>query len=505
VLLGALELGCAWITSGRRRWVLAAGAAVGIAFLFKQNVGAFAGLALASLILLRPHDPRPAGWLVRAAQLAWMLALLILARVFLRASWASLVGVVLWWPLAGALVVCVWIAWRRGPPATWWAGVRPVVLDGLAVALGALVVTLLWLGPLVVSLGPAATPFGLFVGQVNEGALGEALAAPPGAAQGLGLLAIWLPVGVSLVLWPRSRRASVWLVLFAAIVASMVVLLVPAEPPPLPPLLHFPIANQLDAAFGTLFLFLAPASAWAAVLTLVALCAARRSPPSIAVWLLLAGVLAALAFYPRFDVPHAALAGAPLLVVGAWALWRVYAQLAVGPGWTRRAILFAALVPVLAAACAPHLYWRYIGTAYGNLEAAEPAAFVPLELARAPVLVPAASAAAYRGTVDYLQAQTAPGEPVFAYPVDSLVNFLADRPNPTRFTHLMAGALTPADEAEVIASLDRVQPRIVVVDDGAVAIWGTTAAYPRLTDYLARCYRSAVVFAPLQVKERQPC
>ena len=82
--------------------------------------------------------------------------------------------------------------------------------------------------------------------------------------------------------------------------------------------------------------------------------------------------------------------------------------------------------------------------------------------------VPEHIATSVRGAVEYVQAGTPPGAPFFAYPVDPLFNFLADRPNPTRFNHFIAGALTPSDLEEVIRDLERAKPRYVLWDHGGV-------------------------------------
>ena len=55
-------------------------------------------------------------------------------------------------------------------------------------------------------------------------------------------------------------------------------------------------------------------------------------------------------------------------------------------------------------------------------------------------------------TVDYIDVQyVSPGDPILSYPVNPIFNFLADRPNPTRFDHFIPGTLTDGDFHEVIA------------------------------------------------------
>jgi hypothetical protein len=94
---------------------------------------------------------------------------------------------------------------------------------------------------------------------------------------------------------------------------------------------------------------------------------------------------------------------------------------------------------------------------------------------------------------------------VFAYPVDPLINFLADRPNPTRFNHLMPGSLTAQDLQAVINSLETTRPAYVVWDHGAVAAWHTDPSNRLLSDYLWRCYHQEAAFDLLLILRRQDC
>jgi hypothetical protein len=119
------------------------------------------------------------------------------------------------------------------------------------------------------------------------------------------------------------------------------------------------------------------------------------------------------------------------------------------------------------------------------------------------VLVPDNIADGVRGAVQYVQAGTPPGEPFFAYPVDPLFNFLADRPNPTRFNHFIAGALTPADLEAVIGDLDRAKPRYVLWDHGGVVYFKTGLTNQVLSDYIWTCYQQVANFTPYLILERR--
>jgi hypothetical protein len=192
-------------------------------------------------------------------------------------------------------------------------------------------------------------------------------------------------------------------------------------------------------------------------------------------------------------------------VVGAWALSWVHRALVGHAGPLRHAAVFAALLVVPAMAAAPHAYWRYVMIVHADPNSPEPPPYVPLGLERAPVLVPKHIAESVRGAVEFVRAGTPPGEPFFAYPAVPLFNFLADRPNPTRFDHFLPGALTAEELDETIASLEAARPRYVFWDHEAVVLYGTDPANRVLSDYIWRCYQQAANFPPFLILVRQEC
>jgi hypothetical protein len=152
---------------------------------------------------------------------------------------------------------------------------------------------------------------------------------------------------------------------------------------------------------------------------------------------------------------------------------------------------------------APQVMWRYAVFVAPEKDG-DRLDYTPLRLARAPVLVPSQLAEDTRNVVAYVQAGTPVGAPFFAYPVQPLFNFLADRPNPTRFDHFLPGTLTSRDFAEVIAELERARPRYVLWDHLGVLVWETDPMNRPLSDYLWRCYSEAAAFHTYLVLERRP-
>jgi hypothetical protein len=67
------------------------------------------------------------------------------------------------------------------------------------------------------------------------------------------------------------------------------------------------------------------------------------------------------------------------------------------------------------------------------------------------------------GLVEYLAARTAPGEPVFAFPNEPMLYFLAERPNPTYYNAFFPNAFRPGDAEAVVEALRRAGVRYVVL------------------------------------------
>jgi hypothetical protein len=263
----------------------------------------------------------------------------------------------------------------------------------------------------------------------------------------------------------------------------------------------FPWLGYLNDELGGLFIYLPTLGAWIGLAMLLT-CVMRRAPIEPLAWYLLAGTLTILALYPRVDTIHAMFAGPPLLVVGAWGLAWVSRALSRGVAPAAHVLIYASLLVVPIAAVAPHVYWRYVTIIHADPRSPTPPPYVDLGLDRAPVQIPENYATSIRGAVQFIQAGTPPGEPFFAYPVDPLFNFLADRPNPTRFNHFIAGALTPSDLQDVIQDLDRAKPRYILWDHGGVVYFKADLTNRALSDYIWGCYSQVANFTPYLILER---
>ena len=502
-MLGVVEALARHHAGGGRRWIVVAGALAGLTFAFKQNVGAFAALAIgAYLLLIRQY--RPAGRLLLLAQALFALALGLAATILLWPGLTARLGASLWMPLLLTLALVVWSAWARPEVDGWSAGLPRFLLDGVMAGAAFVAVTLAWLVPLTLALGVGGVPWGLFVGHVNQGALILPLDPPSPATRPALLIAIWLPIVVAL-LGGRRGLPSRWLLL-AAVAASAFVAVLPTGYPPDEGLVEepnpFPWLGYVGAELGTIFIYVPAISAWAGLVMLVA-SMIRRLPTGLLAWYLLAGGLTALAIYPRVDTIHALFAGPILMVVGAWGLAVAHRALAGQSPRIVQVLVFVSLLVLPVAAVIPHVYWRYVTIVHADPRAPVAPPYVDLDLERAPVRMPEHIATSVRGAVRYVQAGTPPGAPFFAYPVDPLFNFLADRPNPTRFNHFIAGALTPSDLDEVIRDLERAKPRYVLWDHGGIVYFRSDLTNRPLSDYIWGCYVQVANFTPYLILERR--
>jgi hypothetical protein len=358
------------------------------------------------------------------------------------------------------------------------------------------VVTLAWLAPLVRALGPGQIPFALFVGLVEPIGIETVFDRLSPGLIGLAMVGIWVPAVLAVAL---DRRR--WPVLLLAAGLSLLL--------PLPPLWFGQrdaltldpdverVVTWLDVNFGTLNIYLPGLACWAGVAALALL--RRRCLTSPGPWFVLFGALAALTMYPRSDPAHALVSLPPALIGGTWAVGQAYRGLRAHRAW-QRALVTATLLIVPIAIVLPTAFWRL--AAFRTPEQGATPHFVPLGLDRAPVLLPSRYVADLRGALGYLEAGTPPGEPVFAYPLQPLINFLIDRPNPTRYDHFVAGTLSPAELQEVIDSLEVARPRYVLWDHIQTVLWGTDPANRLLSDYLWNCYREVAAFRFFLILER---
>jgi hypothetical protein len=454
---------CRHRESGAAGWWLAAGLAAGGAFAFKQNVGVFALMALAGLALIEHESLRPirsprvlmdvarligAGGRERAIRFAapaYLLALSAAIGWLVRAH-ASPLAIVQFVAPLGALGFEQLATRLRAPERC------SVEHDSrLAATLARLIlagaafaaVTIPWLAALVAILGPAQTPLAAFVGQVDTN-------------------------GYYLEIDPL--RAT------------------------------------------TVILYLPIASFWAGYALLVSGHVAPADRTLLR-WYLLAGGLLYLNQYPRTDEPHLLWSGPLLWIVGAYGLWRVWEwgldrQIAERHGRFAQIALYAVLMILPLAAVWPNLEIRrqevITRRPDGPLLFGPPHNLVPLGLARARVYEADEFALKYQQLAAFFREHSQPQDRIFVFPAAPLLYYLVDRPNATRFNHLLPGLLSAEDELESIERLAAVPARYVIWDTFGAGYWLKPDDYRLLERYIWDSYEpveSIGGFAILRKKE----
>lgn len=219
--------------------------------------------------------------------------------------------------------------------------------------------------------------------------------------------------------------------------------------------------------------------------------------------LLVFGALLFSAALSRPDMTHFAFAAPPALVLLA-GLVEDAARLAA----SRAAPLVAraagaAGLALAAAALAP--WWGWAAANLASFAAPTPADFRRLQLERGGgVLVPDGLGDQLEALVAAVRERTRPGEPIWVFPNEAMVYFLADRPQATRFP-LGLFAVTRAQRLELVADLERSRPRYAVVWTRAIAVDGIALeqALPEVVDYLVENYVPEARFGTVGLLRRK--
>jgi len=484
ILLGTWLLTRAYNVAPRSRplWFAAAGTAGALAFLFKQNTGAFFLLAAVHFLLLRGDTTHPTGmptaarWLQRIAWAATLIAILWLIRPYLDLAVALLVL---------SPVVALAVVSLNWPVETHVAGVRDRLRPLLAFLAAYVIATVCWLIPLIVSLDGRIDRLAGFVGAVEQANLYFAPQLPTAGA--------WVALAASVAALLALRmgavsRTTLSMASIAGLGIAVWALRLDGEPP---------LASALLAperiGFGIASLL--PPLAALSVTWLVA-----RSRDWRLMLYLCVGVFAFLNQYPRMDTLHLAWSAPPLLLVGAYALYRAYEWLrhrlhAEGGG--RSIVVACALMCVPVFAALPGVYLR-AGTLFeSSPESGLPQRIPMLTLLRPPAVagirVWTAMSWQLTDVVDDLRSSTAPDEAIFAYPSEPLLYVLADRPNPTRHSHVYPG-LPALEEEEIIAALEKANVRTAVLSDAWLSFWLGGGGNPALERYLSDHFEEVARF-----------
>jgi hypothetical protein len=488
--------------TGRRAWIIAAGALAGVTFSFKPNTGL---LALGSLVLARCLATAP----LRGRLGAW------LEGILLGAAFLGVVGALTFEILTEQFLllgipalVLLAAAWRsrnrvRRELPTRTRSVGEGMRDLVAVLVGFAGMTGLWLAYFLPQLG-----WDRFVTQVlllGAGVERIYLLYYPDVSGWSGVL-----LGFALALWllpaaigrgwigARGLAALGAAVLIGGVGALLAFGLAPEG-------LVLSIAMQLE----NLSYFLIPLLLFGGVVlwSLRVEDRARAYGPDglreglglVAVALVFA-LLLFLQLYPRIDFMHVVIAMPSALVVGAAALHRFRrwctAELDRNPVARRlfadgrvRLLRFAILLPVVLALAARALP---IVDARIDLHGQRIRDTTPMARAALPVEVERdrdRDLRELRAVADFVSRSTRPDEPIVAFPALAMIPFLTDRTTPVAHDYFFPGRPDHAAEAEMVAAIEETKaPLVVTLNDRLGYFSAAPAYYFILRDYVQRNY-----------------
>jgi hypothetical protein len=184
--------------------------------------------------------------------------------------------------------------------------------------------------------------------------------------------------------------------------------------------------------------------------------------------------------FPQADYNHLVNVYQPVVVLGAVVAHRLFERRSALPAAPRRVL--AGLAALLAASYAGVAGYWYVDI-LGSLTE-------PVGGRRGGVLVSPEAKQMYDFEVSAIQSMTQPGEPVLTLPALSMLNFLADRPVPSRYYNLYAVHIAHDGGAGVVRGAEQNGVRLVVADyDDFFSERARLRKYaPELTRYLQRVF-----------------
>ncbi len=483
-----------FIDAGGMGWVVAGGLLTGVCFSFKPNVGLFQ-LAMNGLIFLVVLEPPTGGVATRRDAVAWWVLLLGIVSglmiVFASQATARDVAIFLL-PIFG--VVTILAGHRLGVGST-SSPVHRLLPCALVFGAAMLVPILPWALYFLSVLGPEWFARALlFIGSGFErfyyiefhrpGSWDAALIV---ATLGLGAL------GRSV----RSGNIPPSLVVGAAAFAGAGVLLALGRAP-MPEGLHAAVVSRVEDLSFTASLIVH----WLALAACVPLLwsTERSRPTLIKLAILLGALVMYLKLYPRSDFSHLVVAVPLTLVLGAWLASRFTRWLPRAVGLRRLAevTIIAGVLGFIGLRIAPNLaavaMWdggpRWRPHASVDLERAP----LTLEIGREPRV------RALHDTVEFVRANSTPGEHLFTFPAIEALCFLSDRTNATRHGYFFTGWPGHEVEAEVVSALAANPPRLMVtLQRHQLFFLNAPAYYFSLRAFVREHYREVARFGVYSV------
>ncbi|MBW1687106.1 MAG: glycosyltransferase family 39 protein [Deltaproteobacteria bacterium] len=205
-----------------------------------------------------------------------------------------------------------------------------------------------------------------------------------------------------------------------------------------------------------------------------------RSPDTGLAAALAVGGLVFLGVFPRADYNHLVNVYQPAIVVGVVTLHRLWALRGAFPRrGVRLAVGLGGLLLALYAGIAVYWYADLLGSLRE-----------PIATRRGGVLVSLASKQMIDFEVSAIRSGTRPGEAVLTLPGFAMLNFLAERPMPSRYYNLYAVHIAHDEGAGVVEGAEARRVRLVLADyhDFFSETVGLRQYAPQLVKYLRRFF-----------------
>ena len=476
------------VETGRRGWLVAAGALAGLAFSFKPNTGVLAlGAAVLAQLLASAQLRGAAG---RTLEILVLVVASVAVAATLTFDVITPQFALLGGPLLALLIGGIRMRVAHVPPGE-ERSVGAGLGDAAALLAGFVGVTGAWLAYFLPRLG-----LGRFAEEVLLLGAGVEriylLYFPRPSEWGVAVLCL-LAFSVAL---PRLIARGV--LGLRALVAVGVVLVVGGTVA----LTQFGLAPEglgvsILMQLEVLSFHLIPLLLWAATLAVLwRLHAVERGPGGalprgLAVTLvsLVYALLLFLQLYPRIDFMHVVISMPSALVVAAGALARFERwwadELRPFAGWDDRAAR-RALGWLRVAACAPivaALAIRALPFLDARVRFAPDVAVrgtTPLAHAAMPVVLEEdrdRDLRELRAVADFVEQNTRPDEPIFVFPALAMVPFLTDRATPVPHDYFFTGRPSHADEAAMVEAIERTRPPLFVTLNDRLGYFSAAPSY----------------------------
>lgn len=539
----------AYLRGRRVWWLLAAGVCSGVAFAFKQNLAAYGLMAALWLLVIferqlprlgggRGSDRAVGSWrlrlllrTLRAGVQASALVLLVLVPTMIAMPYMSpLVAGIFLVPLGAlSLMGLLSIAVGAGTGQATYRRELAFYARPALVLLPFMVVTAAWFLPFFEGIGRRVELLGPIVGQIEQAGYYLGMLEPGGSHARvlavtllpaailplLGRLGLWgrwgaalaigagaaTTIGAALDSWGAGDPWNVvdWLIELRSLAQRAGSVTGEGAYSTGEIVLYLP-----SIAFWVGFGLLARRWGWAWVTGW-----GRRwsevsgSAALLPMWLLVSGACLLFNQYPRMDSIHLLWSGGVLFAVGAalmerWERFALRISPSLATSGVGRAALRVALLLLPVTAALPTVFARveYAGQFFRPAAAAAeltrpegPYGLLRLEVPGddGGVWLPGKEALQYQEIAALLEANTAPGEPIFAYPAVPGFYYLTNRSNPTPFNHLFPSMASEAQQEDMVRALEDV--RYVIWDDAGAHLWVWPGLYEPLTEYIRLNFR----------------